>query len=245
MARKLALFCFGFAAICAAQDPRGTLAGSVLDASGAVIPGVEVHATRTETGVTADGVTNATGKFNIPFLVPGKYRLVAEKSGFRKYVRENIELRVDDTIDITVHLEIGNVTETVKVEGGTPLLETATSTIGTVVDGRRMLELPQKGGNPLELARLAPGVVNVSNLRTMKTSSPDGISITSVDGTGSYSTLYNIDGVSDTTNDRGRGYARVAFMPPASAITEFKMESSPYDASVGHVYGPVINMSTK
>jgi hypothetical protein len=171
--------------------------------------------------------------------------LVAEKTGFKKYVRDNIELRVNDTIDISVHLDIGNVTESVNVEGGTPLLETATSTIGTVMDGRRMLELPQKGGNPLELARLAPGVVNISNLRTMKTSSPDGISITSVDGTGSYTTLYNIDGVSDTTNDRGRGYARVAFMPPSSAITEFKMESSPYDASVGHVYGPVINMSTK
>jgi len=239
------VFCLAVAAIGAAQDPRGTIAGTVMDASGAVVPGAEIRATRIDTGVEARGVTNDAGKFNIRFLLPGTYRLVAGKPGFKTSSRDNIELRVDDTLDITIRLEVGSITETVNVEAGTPLLETASSTIGQVVDGRRMLELPQKGGNPLELGRLAPGVVNMTNLRTMKTSSPDGTSTLCADGTGQYTALYNIDGVSDTTNDRGRGYARVAFIPPSAAITEFKMESIPYDASAGHVFGPVINMSTK
>ncbi len=245
IAGRLLLIAWAGMAICAAQDSRGSFVGTVLDASGAVVPGAEIRATRIATGVTALGVANDSGKFNIPFLLPGTYSVVASKAGFKTYSRNNIELRVDDTIDLTLRLEVGNLTETVNVEGGAPLLETADSTIGQVMDGRRLVELPQKGGNPLELARLAPGVMNISNLRTMKTSSPDGISITSVDGTGSYSTLYNLDGVTNTTNDRGRGYARVAFMPPSNAITEFKMESAPYDASVGHVYGPVVNMSTR
>jgi hypothetical protein len=247
MLRKPALYIlfFAFTTICAAQDPRGNLVGTVMDASGGVVPGVEVRATKVDTGVTARGVTNEAGKYNIPFLLPGLYRLVAEKSGFKTSSRDNIQLRVDDTLDITIRLEVGSITETVNVEAGTPLLETASSTIGQVMDERRMLELPQKGGNPLELARLAPGVANLTNLRTMKSSSPSGTSQSSVDGTGLNATLYNIDGVSDTTNDGGGAAPRVAFIPPSSAITEFKMESTPYDASAGHVFGPVINISTK
>ena len=79
----------------------------------------------------------------------------------------------------------------------------------------------------------------------MKSSSPSGTSEASVNGTGTNATLFNIDGVSNTTNDGGGGKLRVAFIPPSAAIDGFKMEFNPYDASVGHVYGPVINISTK
>jgi hypothetical protein len=114
-----------------------------------------------------------------------------------------------------------------------------------VIDERGLQELPQRGGNPLELERLNPGVVNLTTLRIMKPASPDGTSSISVNGSGSFQTQYNLDGVTDTTNDRGRGYARVAFIPPSTAVTEFKMQSNPYDASVGHAFGPVINVGTR
>lgn len=239
------LFCLGLAAVCVAQDSRGNLAGTVMDSSGAVVPSAEIRATKTDTGVVARGVTNDAGKFNIPFLLPGMYRLVAEKAGFKTYSQDKIELRVADSLELVIRLEVGNIAESIEVHGGTPLLDTASSTIGQVMDERRMLELPQKGGNPLELGRLAPGVANLTNIRTMKSSSPSGTSSTSVNGTGLNATLYNIDGVSNTTNDGGGAAPRVAFIPPSSAVTEFKMESTPYDASVGHVFGPVINISTK
>ena len=233
------------AAICLAQDPRGNLAGTVLDSSGAVVPGVEVKAVKLDTGVTTRGATNDAGKFNIRFLIPGTYRLIADKSGFKTYSQDDLSIRINDTLDITLRLEVGNVAETVEVRSGTPLLETASGTIGQVIDERRMLELPQKGGNPLELQRLVPGVVNLTNIRTMKSSSPSGTSQSSVNGTGTNQTLYNIDGVSNSANDGGGGKLRVAFIPPSAAIVGFKMESNPYDASVGHVFGPVINISTK
>ncbi len=245
MATLSVLICGILAAVSMAQDPRGNLVGTVTDASGAVVPGVEVNAIKVDTGVAAGSVTNDAGKFTIRFLRPGVYRLVASKTGFKTYSQENLAVRIDDTLDITIRLEVGSIAETVEVRAGASLLETASSTVGQVMDERRMLELPQKGGNPLELQRLVPGLVNLTNLRTMKSSSPSGTSGVSVNGTGTNTTLFNIDGVSNSTNDGGGGKLRVAYIPPSSAIDGFKMESNPYDASVGHVYGPVINMSTK
>jgi hypothetical protein len=233
---KLLLGVLAWAAVCAAQDPRANMVGTVVDASGASVPGVEVRLTRTETGVGARGTTNEVGKFNIRFLVPGAYRLTAVKSGFKTFSQDNLVLRVDETLDLTVRLEVGNIAETIEVRAGTPLLETANSTMGQVMDERRMLELPQKGGNPLELQRLVPGTANMTNIRTMKSSSPSGTSQAAVNGTGINNTLFNIDGVSNSTNDGGGGKLRVAFIPASSAIDGFKMESNPYDASVGHVY---------
>jgi len=110
----------------------------------------------------------------IPFLLPGTYRLTAEMAGFKTYAQESVPLRVADSLDLTVRLEIGATTETVEVRAAAPPLETGTSSLGQVIDERRLLELPQKGGDPFELMRLVPGVVNLTTLRTMKSSSPEG-----------------------------------------------------------------------
>jgi len=166
-------------------------------------------------------------------------------SGFRTFVQSDVEVRVSDSLDLRIRLEVGNVAETIEVKGGTPLLETANSSLGQIMDTKRLEDLPQRGGNPLELQRLAPGVANLTTLRVMKTSSPEGTSSITVNGTGTFSTQFNIDGVSNTTNDRGRGYARVSFIPPSAAVSEFKLQSNPYDATVGHAFGPVVNMSSK
>ncbi len=228
-----------------AQESRATLSGHVVDPSGAMVPAVKVTALNVQTGLAASTQSTDSGVFTIPFLLPGQYRLAAEKDGFKTYTRDNVQLRVGDSVDVTVSLEVGNVAETVKVEATTPLLETADASVGHVIDERRLGELPQRGGNPLELERLSPGTANLTTIRIMKLSSPDGTSATTVNGSGNYQTLYNIDGVSDTTNDRGRGYARVAFIPPSASISEFKMEANPYDASVGHSIGPVVNVGTR
>lgn len=234
-----------FPSSCLAQDARGSINGRVTDAQDAVIVGVRISAVNQQTGVASSAVSNDAGVFRLPFLVPGVYRLTAEMTGFRTYVQADLQVRTNDSLDLSVRMDVGSVTETIEVKGGTPLLETSTSTVGQVMDTRRLEDLPQRGGNPLELQRLIPGVANLTSLRTMKSSSPDGTSQTTVNGTGSYSTQYNIDGVSNSTNDRGRGYARVAFIPPSSAVSEFKMQSNPYDATVGHAFGPVVNVTSK
>jgi hypothetical protein len=227
------------------QESRASITGRVADTSDSIVVGAKIRATNLQTGVTASAVTNESGSFLIPFLLPGAYRLTAEMAGFKSYSQDKLQLRVNDTLDLRIRLEIGAITETVIVQAEAAQLETADSSVGSVIDERRLLELPQRGGNPLELERLSPGVVNLTTMRVMKPSSPDGTSSVSVNGTGNQSTQYNIDGVSDTTNDRGRGYARVAFIPPSNGIVDFKLQSNPYDASAGHVFGPVINVSSR
>ena len=227
------------------QDARGSIGGRVTDTQDALVTGARVIAVNEKTGGTASAVTNESGSFRLPFLLPGDYKLTVEMSGFRTYSQSGIGLRVGDSLDLAIRMEVGNVSETVEVKGGTPLLDTGNSSIGQVIDSKRLEDLPQRGGNPLELERLAPGVANLTSLRVMKLSSPAATSQITVNGTGQFSTQFNMDGVSNSSNDQGRGYARVNFIPPSPAVSEFKMQSNPYDATVGHVFGAVINVSSK
>jgi hypothetical protein len=221
-----------------AQDARGSIGGRILDAQDAVIAGARVTATNQATGVAASATTNEAGTFRLPFLLPGKYRVTAEMSGFRTFAQSEVELRVTDSLDLRIRLEVGSVAEAIEVKGGTPLLETANSSLGQVMDNKRLEDLPSRGGNPLELERLAPGVANMANLRTQRSSSPGSASNITVNGTGVNATQFNIDGVSNSTNDTGRGFARVAFSPPASAMSESSSSRTPTTRLWGMSTGP-------
>ncbi len=228
-----------------AQEARGVIAGRVSDRSDSAIPGVEVRARHIETGITTNAVSGEGGSFRLSFLTPGIYQVTAEFNGFKKLTIDQVEVRVGETLDLPVKLDLGNVAESVEVNGSVPLLETGTASVGTFMDQRRIQDLPMRGGNPMELARLAPQVVNLTNLRAMKASSPSGTSQISVAGGARFNTEFQIDGITNTTADLGDGRLRVAFIPPASAIAEFRIEVSPYDAAFGHTSGATVNISTK
>jgi hypothetical protein len=228
-----------------AQDPRGTILGRVVDPAGAIIPGANVLVTNADTGVAVKSVTNDNGQFNVPFLNPGMYRVTVDKPGFKTYLRDGVQLRVSESVDLPINMQIGSASERVEVQASTPLLETDTSTPGQVIDERRLLELPQKGGDAFDLVKLTPGVVNMTTLRTLKPDSPEGTSSISVDGNPQFSVQWQIDGLDDTVNDENKGYSRVAYIPPSGSITELKLQASPYDTSVGHVLGPVVSVNSK
>ncbi len=238
------LFVFFGVLIALAQDPRGGISGTLTDSSNAAIPGVTVRATNIETGVAASAVSNAAGSYQIPFLPPGLYRVAAELTGFKRFVRENIEVRVGETVDLPIRMEVGAITETVEVSATTPLLDTAGSSLGQVIDQRRILELPQRGGTPMELTLLTPGVVNATDMRLRKAMAPEATSQIAAEGAGTYNNEFQIDGITNLSADRGRGYARIAFSPPMSAVREFKMQTTAYDASIGRTMGAVVNVST-
>ncbi|MFN0105834.1 MAG: TonB-dependent receptor domain-containing protein [Bryobacteraceae bacterium] len=244
MSRRSVILSFLVAAALHAQDPRGFIRGSVSDTSGAVIPNVKVRAVANDTGVVAVAQANDAGLYNIPYLIPGFYKLTVEQTGFKSFLRNKVEVRVSETVEVPIQLEIGSVSETVEVRDTSPALETANASLGMVMDQRRISELPQRGGNPLELTLLAPGVANTTNLRLRKSMAPEATSDISADGAGRYNNEFQIDGISNTAADRGQGYARVGYAPPASAVREFKMQTSAYDASVGHTMGSVVNVST-
>ena len=245
LTRKVAFLAIGLALPALSQDPRGSIGGRVVDTSDAVVVGAKVQVTNVQTEVSTTVQTNDAGTFRVPFLIPGTYRVTAESSGFKTSSLENIELRVADTLDLTIRLDVGSASEKVTVTAGAPLLETGNSTTGTVVDERRVRDLPEKGGDAFELTHYVPGVINLSTLRTLKPDSPEGTSQISINGTGADQSQWQIDGINDTINDENKGYGRVAYIPPHGAVLEFKLQGNPYDASAGHMLGSVISVNTK
>jgi hypothetical protein len=239
----LVLVCFS-AFFLFAQDPRGTLVGQVADPSGAIIPNVAITATSSATGVSVSAKTNDSGRYTIPYLPAGFYLIAAELTGFKRYQRDRVEIRVGEVTELTISMEVGQVTEAVEVVATTPLLDTTSPSLGQVIDQRRIAELPTLAGNAFELALLTPGVVNGTNLRDRKPAFNNGNSQISTDGNGVYNNEFQIDGVSNTFAD-GSERARVAFSPPQTAIQEFKMQTATYDASIGHTVGSAVNVSTK
>ena len=225
------------------QDPRGTVLGRVSDVSGALVANAEIRILNENTGVSSSARTNNSGNFVLPYLLAGTYTISCELTGFKKWVRPGIQVRIQDSVEVNVELQIGSTTETVEVKATTPLLSTAEASLGQVIDERRVLELPQFAGNAMDLVHLAPGTVNGTNLRLRKAGFNSAPSTFSTDGSGNNQNEFSIDGVSNTFSD---GTApRVAFSPPQTAISEFKVQTAAFDASIGHTMGSTVNVSTK
>src|SRR5258708_14867176 len=153
-----------------AQESRGTIGGRVVDPTGAAIAGAEVRATNRETGAAASARTNDAGNYTIPYLTPGVYDMSAAFSGFKRTEKAGVEVRVNDVLSVELHLEVGNVTETMEVKGGTPLLEVSNVSLGQVQTQRNIDDLPVQAGNANELFLLTPGVTNRPNLPPGKSS---------------------------------------------------------------------------
>jgi hypothetical protein len=224
-----------------AQDPRGAIRGRVTDSSSAFVPGATVSAVNAATGVGAFAQSNADGMYSVPFLPPGVYTIKAELSGFNTWSRAGVQVRVSETTELNIAMTVGAVTETVEVKAGTPLLDTASASLGQVVDHRRIQELPIAAGNALELTLLTPGMIEPSKFAWKPAFNFRNIA---GDGNPSFTTEYQIDGVPNTFAEGNAGRNRYAFAPPTAAISEFKMQTTPYDASVGHAMSSLVNVST-
>src|SRR5438105_2062050 len=131
------------------------ISGSVKDQSGAVLPGVEITATQTDTGITRTTVTNETGSYALPNLALGPYRLEAALPGFRTFVQTGIVLQVNSSPVINAVMQVGQVTEEVDVQANATLVETRNSGVGQVIENVRILELPLNGRNVTDLITLA------------------------------------------------------------------------------------------
>src|SRR5688572_12095912 len=225
-----------------AQIDTGTIVGRVTDASGGVLPGVTVTATQQGTAVESSSVTNTNGEFIFPGLRVGVYDVAAELQGFRRTVRENVQLNVQTRAQVDLQLSVGAITEEVTVTGRSELLQTQTADIGTIIDQRQVQDLPLLGRRYSELAFLTPGVV----------AAPAGISSRGEDtffnANGNYATWnnYTLDGADNnsfSTNLQERSPQVVA--PPVDALQEFKVQTRTYSAEFGKAAGAVINASIK
>lgn len=229
------------------QETRGSIEGRVLDSTQAAVPGAKVTATNKGTNVGITATSNETGNYTIPFLNPGMYLLTAESAGFKTFVRDNIEIRVHDRLQVDVALELGDVTERIEVTSQTPLLETINANRGQVIDRRRVSELPIPHGSFASLVWLASNQVHGTAWNDFRENQPTQIwalSDVSVEGGVIGSGDWTMDGVPNTQTSNSPGGRGVANSPPADLIQEFKMETD-YDAGVGHTSGSVISVSLK
>src|SRR5215208_835070 len=135
-------------ATASAQEFRGAITGRVTDESGGRLPGVTVTATNAATNVATSTTTNAEGDYNLLYLTPGTYTLAAELSGFKKMIREGVEVRIGDRIGLDLKLDIGRIEETVSVTAESPLLSTTSGSTGQVIDEKRIAMMPLSDGNP-------------------------------------------------------------------------------------------------
>jgi hypothetical protein len=228
----------------AAQDARGTISGTVVDASKSLVPGASVTATNIAMGTSMSAVTNQDGLFQIPYLIPGAYKVTVELAGFKKWVRETVDVRVADRLELEVALEVGGTVEEVTVSAETPLLDTTNGSLGNVVDARRIAELPTAHGDPYALIGLAAGVTYTGSARLDRPFEPTHIVGYSMDGTRGNRSDLTIDGVPSTATANA-GEVIASYVPPPDIVQEFKVQTATFDAAMGNTEGGVTNLSIK
>ena len=214
------------------------LAGRVTDESGAVLPGVTVTATQTDTGFTRTVVTDGTGAWIMSNLPTGPYRLEVSLQGFRTYVQTGIVLQVGATPTINAELGVGNLEETVSVEAAAPLVDVRSAGISAVVEQERIVELPLQGREVTDLIILAGAAFQTG--RPNNKGFQGGVSIT-VAGSTLAGVAYTLDGAmhNDVRNDGGLP------LPFPDALQEFRVATSGLAAQNGMHAGAAVSAVTK
>ena len=145
----------------------GTLVGNVSDTTGAILAGGKVTVVSLETAFTSTAITTGEGSYYVPYLAPGMYRLTIEVAGFKKYIREGIQIRTGEIPRIDVAMEVGAVTDSIKVEGSAPLLETETSAAGQVLSGDELLKIPVSQKRAIRMTYYYPGTQPVDGYHVL------------------------------------------------------------------------------
>lgn len=205
------------------------ISGTARDQSGGVLPGVDITATQTNTGVTRTSVTNETGAFVLPNLPLGPYRLEAALSGFRSYVQTGIVLQVNSSPVVNPVLELGQVTESVSVEANAALVETRSNAVGVVIENERILELPLNGRDVIDLIMLAGGAVKTADGRGASLVGAASPQI-AIAGSAGFGVDYTLDGANHVSFVTGS----TMVMPFPDAMQEFKVETSGVTAQRGN-----------
>jgi hypothetical protein len=206
-----------------------TIVGTVTDTTGAVIPGAKIAVVNRETGFTSDGLTNSEGYYYVPYLRPGIYNVSVEAVGFKKYVREGIELRTNDQPRIDVNLEVGSIAESVEVQGSTPLLETETIVSGGIMEGQTVVKIPILQKLTFRILPYLPDTQVINGLH--------------LNGQRERAMGYNLDGLGAKEPVTGAvGTTNRVVTSSIDAISEVKAYATGMPAEFGHTAGGALSV---
>ena len=241
-----ATLCTIVIAIAAAAAPAraqstGTIQGTVTDAQGAVVPGATIVIRHQSTAVERSVVSDVAGGYLAPSLPPGLYRVEAQLPGFRDQARD-VEVEVARTAVVNIRLTVGGVAENVSVIAATPIIETATTSVGQVITQRTVQEIPLNGRHFVDLGLLIPGSV---------TPPANGFLTAPLRGQGSFA--FNTAGNREDTvnfmingvnlNDPAQN--QITFQPSINTVSEFKVDNSTFSAEYGRNSGAIVNIATR
>ena len=227
----------------------GAVVGAATDPSGGILPSASVSLTNTGTSARRSGQTDANGNYQFVSVIPGTYRIEIQKEGFKRFAAE-IAVQVDGTSRLDAVLQVGDVSQQVEVTAQTALLQTDSATLGQVVEGRQVDEMPLSGRNVMNLVSLVPGVVTQggaggSPLNNQAASgnftNPQGWGNYQIGGGQAGTSAQYLDGVSINTTFRGSP----VLVPTQDLIQEFRVASSAVSPEYGGFSGGVISLSSK
>ncbi len=241
---KFSLLPLFFLLAACAFGQTAQLTGTVTDQSGSVVPGTKVAATNIDTGVARATVANDQGNYLITALLPGNYRLTTEAPGFKQISRGPIMLAVDQVGRLDFALEVGESRETVSVEASAVLLDSATSTVGSLIENKQIVELPLNGRSPMDLIALTAGirVQGTFGGRLVMSGTPGGAQMDfSFNGGMAGGNAILLEGLSLELAQMNAP----SYIPPPDATQEFRVSTNKFSAEYSRTTGAVVSFSIK
>ena len=231
-----------FAALAAfSQNINGTFTGVVTDSTGGVAPNASITARNLATAATFNTKSDGTGTYTLRNVPIGLYDITCELAGFQKFEAKRVRVQVDEVIRVDLRLNVGNATETVTVTSAATSVDTTSSTLKSVVDQKRIEELPLNGRNATQLMRLIVGVTNDPNAGVTSGTTYPGTNPVSVNGGRSNTTNYILDGAQN--NDI---YSNAPSpLPNPDALAEFSVQTNNFSAEFGRQSGGIVNAVTR
>jgi outer membrane receptor protein involved in Fe transport len=230
---------FGFTAL---AQSTATLQGTVTDPQGAVVPNAKVTVRSRATGAERTAQTDADGAYQVASLQPGEYRVEVQAQGFQTQVVSDLGLEVARTVVQNFQLTVGSVTQEITVTSDAPVIETATTSVGTVISQRTVQEIPLNGRHFVDLGLLIPGSV---------TPPQNGFLTAPLRGQGSFA-INTAGNREDTVNFQINGVNlndmvqnQITFQPSINTVSEFKADNSTFSAEYGRNSGAVVNIATR
>lgn len=232
------------------QADRGTITGTVTDATGALVPGAVITIVSVETNMRRAFVSKSDGRYTSGPLPIGQYRVEAEKAGFKRVVHDAISLQIQETAVINLNLELGETTQEVMVTAAEDLVRTTDASQGQVIEERRVKDLPLNGRDYLQLSLLSEGALEPPGQGRTATGTNDGVGSRaggfSAGGQRTIDNNYLLDGFDNNTDDTSFDTNQAEVIKPSvDAIREFKVQTNAYSAEFGRAGGGVVNLTLK